>query len=78
MAVASAGPCATLHLAPDRRPRQHPATQFFTDRMPFLQPNQQRQISVICFCYMLKKLLLQMYLIMMAFLPNGAKDHRTC
>ena len=24
-------------------PRQHPATQFFTGRMPFLPPNQQRQ-----------------------------------
>jgi len=26
-----------------RRPRQHPTTQFFTGRMPFLPPNQQRQ-----------------------------------
>jgi len=24
-------------------PRQYPTTQFFTDRMPFLPPNQQRQ-----------------------------------
>jgi len=32
-----------VHLAPDRRPRQHPTTQFFTGRMPFLPPNQQRQ-----------------------------------
>jgi len=24
-------------------PRQNPTTQFFTDRMPFLPPNQQRQ-----------------------------------
>jgi len=24
-------------------PRQHPTTQFFTGRMPFLIPNQQRQ-----------------------------------
>jgi len=32
-----------LHLAPDRQPRQHPTTQFFTGRMPFLPPNQQRQ-----------------------------------
>ena len=38
MAVAS-----SLHLAPDRKPRQHPTTQFFTGRMPFLPPNQQRQ-----------------------------------
>jgi len=26
-----------------RQPRQHPSTQFFTGRMPFLPPNQQRQ-----------------------------------
>ena len=26
-----------------RQPRQHPTTQFFTGRMPFLLPNQQRQ-----------------------------------
>ena len=43
MAVASAGPYASLHLAPDKQPRQHPTTQFFTGRMPFLPPNQQRQ-----------------------------------
>ena len=43
MAVASAGLYASLHLAPDRQPRQHPTTQFFTSRMPFLPPNQQRQ-----------------------------------
>jgi len=41
--VASAGPYASLHLAPDRQPRQHPTTQVFTGRMPFLPPNQQRQ-----------------------------------
>ena len=29
MAVASAGPHASLHLAPDRQPRQHTTTQFF-------------------------------------------------
>jgi len=34
---------SSLHLAPDRKPRQHPTTQFFTGRMPFLPPNQQRQ-----------------------------------
>jgi len=45
MAVASAGPYASLHLAPDRQPQQHPATLFFTGRMPFLPPNQQRQSS---------------------------------
>ena len=43
MAVASAGPYASLHLAPDRYPRQYPTTLFFTGRMPFLPPNQQRQ-----------------------------------
>ena len=43
MSVVSAGPYASLHLAPDREPRQHPTTQFFTGRMPFLLPNQQRQ-----------------------------------
>ena len=41
--MATAGPYASLHPAPDRWPRQHPATQFFTGRMPFLPPNQQRQ-----------------------------------
>jgi len=43
VAVASAGPYASLHLAQDRQPCQHPTTQFFTGRMPFLPPNQQRQ-----------------------------------
>ena len=43
MAVASAGPYASLHLAPDRYPCQHLTTQFFTGRMPFLSPNQQCQ-----------------------------------
>jgi len=32
---------SNLHIAPDRKPRQHPTTQFFTGRMPFLPPNQQ-------------------------------------
>jgi len=41
--VTSAGPYASLHLNPDRQPRQYPTTQFFTGRMPFLPPNQQRQ-----------------------------------
>jgi len=43
VAVASAGPYAGLHLAPDRQPRQNLITQFFKGRMPFLPPNQQRQ-----------------------------------
>jgi len=41
--VASAGPFASLHLAPDSQPYQHPTTQFFTGQMPFLPPNQQNQ-----------------------------------
>ena len=44
VAVASAGPYASLHLAPDRQQRKHLTTQFFTGRMPFLPPNQQRQL----------------------------------
>jgi len=43
VAVALAGPYASLHLAPDRQPHQHPTTLFFTGWMPFLPPNQQRQ-----------------------------------
>ena len=39
--VTSAGPYASLHLAPDRC--QHPTTLFFTGRMPFLPLNQQHQ-----------------------------------
>jgi len=45
VAVASAGPYASLHIAPDKKPCQHPTTQFFTGRMPFLPPNQQRQCT---------------------------------
>jgi len=43
VAVTSAGPYASLHLAPDRQPHQNPTTLFFTGRMPFLPPNQQCQ-----------------------------------
>jgi len=43
VAEASAGLYASLHLAPDRQPRQHHTTLFFTGRTPFLPPNQQRQ-----------------------------------
>jgi len=43
VAMASAGPYASLHLAPDRQPHQHPTTLFFTGRMPLLPPNQQCQ-----------------------------------
>ena len=43
MAVASAGPYASLHLAQADNHASGPTTQFFTGRMPFLPPNQQRQ-----------------------------------
>jgi len=41
--MASAGTYASLHLAPDRQPRQHSTTQFFyrLDALPVAQ--QQRQ-----------------------------------
>jgi len=32
-----------------RQPRQHPTTQFFTGRMPFLPPNQQHQSKCISY-----------------------------
>ena len=39
---------ASLHLAPDRQPHQHPTTlMFFTGRMPFLPPNQQCPHSLV-------------------------------
>ena len=42
--MASAGPYASLHLAPDRQPRQHPTTlSFLRPDAHFLLPNQQRQ-----------------------------------
>jgi len=43
--VSGSGICwATCKSAPHpRQPRQHSTTQFFTGRMPFLPPNQQRQ-----------------------------------
>jgi len=43
VAVASAGPYASLHLAPDRQPHQHSTTVFTGGRMPFLPPDQQHQ-----------------------------------
>ena len=36
-AICKSAPCSR------QTPRQHPTTQFFTGRMPFLPPNQQRQ-----------------------------------
>jgi len=41
--ISCTGPYASLHLAPDRQPCQHPTTLFFTGPMPFLPPNQQHQ-----------------------------------
>jgi len=40
VAVASAGPYASLHLAPDRQPHQHPTTLFFNrpDALSAAQP----------------------------------------
>jgi len=40
--MVSAGPYASLHHAPDNH-ASTPPLSFFTDRMPFLPPNQQRQ-----------------------------------
>jgi len=41
----------SLHLAPDRQQHQHPTTlMFFTGRMPFLPPNQQRQSTEVTKC----------------------------
>jgi len=63
MAVASAGPYASLHLTSDRQPCQHPTAQFFTDQMPFLPPNQQCQSTEGVF--MLVALSLQYYVVVM-------------
>ena len=38
MAVASAGPYASLHLAPDRKPHQHPTTLFLQAGWPSCRP----------------------------------------
>ena len=42
MAVPSAGPYESLHLAPDRQPQQYLIPHFFTDRILFLTPNRWR------------------------------------
>jgi len=49
-AVASAEPYASLHLAPNRHHASTPPLSFFTGRMPFLPPNQQRQSTEGCLC----------------------------
>ena len=36
--MASAGPYASMHLAPDRQPRQHPITQFLQAGCPSYRP----------------------------------------
>jgi len=38
VAVASAGPYASLHLAPDRQPRQHHTTRFLKAGCPSCRP----------------------------------------
>jgi len=38
VAVASAGPYASLHLAPHRQPHQHPITQFLQAGCPSCRP----------------------------------------
>jgi len=47
VAVASAGPYASLHLIPDNH-ANIPPLSFFTGRMPFLPPNQQLQSTEGC------------------------------
>jgi len=51
VAVASAGPYASLHLAADKYPRQHPTTQFFygPDALPATQPTASKKLLAKCF-----------------------------
>ena len=50
--VSGSGIWAICKSAPHpRQPRQHPTTQFFTGRMPFLTPNQQRRSTKGKFTY---------------------------
>jgi len=81
VAVASAGPYASLHLAPDRQPHQHPTTQFFTGRMPFLSPIQQHQSTegkvCISVCWCLCAGALQGYLYAIGG-NNGVASLDTC
>jgi len=53
VAVASAGPYASLHLIPDNH-TNIPPLSFFTGRMPFLPPNQQRQSTQGNICFPVK------------------------
>ena len=57
MAVASTGPHASLHLAPDRQPRQHPTTRFLQAGCPSCRPTNsvkalkaQRPHNAFIFC----------------------------
>jgi len=43
VAVVSVGPYASLHVAPEITTPAPTPLKFFTGRMPFLPPNQQRQ-----------------------------------
>ena len=49
VAVASAGPYASLHLAPDWQPHQHPTTLFFyqPDALPAVQPTASKHCGTI-------------------------------
>ena len=48
VAVASAGPCASLHLAADRQPHQNPTILFFyrPDALPATQPTASKHCTV--------------------------------
>jgi len=60
--VSGSGICWAICKSPPhpRQPCQHPTTQFFTGRMPFLPPNQQRQSTegMKCMSYVLRLLTL--------------------
>ena len=56
VAVASAGLYASLHLIPDNH-ANIPPLSFFTGRMPFLPPNQQRQSTFTSYLNYLKSVI---------------------
>ena len=66
-------PLARLHLIPDNHAKIPPLS-FFTGRMPFLPPNQQRQstegISTFCNCLLILQLLI-VYAFIMIFIIFG-------
>ena len=49
MAVACARPYASLHLAPDRQPRQYPTTHFFTGLQTY--QNKAKNLCTIYFVF---------------------------